>query len=130
MEQRDTHARDEGAGTRAVHGTDPKKAGPVATPVYPSATYSFESVRDLAEANAGRERKESFYTRYGCVNFNAVEDRVAALEGAEASLVFASGMAAITSVMLTFLKPGARLLALNEIYGGTVAMIRDVLIPW
>jgi cystathionine gamma-synthase len=130
MESREPHAPEEGAGTRAVHGTQHKKAGPVATPVHTSATYRFDNIRDLAEANAGRERKDSFYSRYGNVNFSAVEDRVASLEGAEASLVFASGMAAITSVMLTFLKPGARLLALSEIYGGTVAMIRDVLIPW
>ena len=55
---------------------------------------------------------------------------MALLEGAEGALLFASGMAAISAVAFAFLKPGARLLAQHEIYGGTVAFFREVLAAW
>jgi cystathionine beta-lyase/cystathionine gamma-synthase len=59
------------------------------------------------------------YTRYNNPTIAAVETRLAATEGAEASLAFASGMAAITSSLLAFLQPGDRILAQREIYGGS-----------
>lgn len=116
--------------TRAVHGSRLAGDGPLSTPVHHASTYGFKKLSDLADANAGRARADSFYSRYGNVNTTSVEDHVASLEGAEGALLFASGMAAISAVLFTFLRPGARLLAISELYGGTIACVRDVLVPW
>jgi cystathionine beta-lyase/cystathionine gamma-synthase len=119
-----------GFATRAIHGSSEPIDGPVASPIVAASTYRFHSVEDLAKANDGRARADSFYSRYGNANFTSVEERVALLEGAEGALLFASGMAAISAVAFAFLKPGARLLAQHEIYGGTVAFFREVLAAW
>ena len=107
--------------TISVHGRLPRSHGngPVSTPIYQSATFRAESVAEQERLRTG----DQFYTRYGNPTQSKAEEMVAALEGADAGLVFASGMAAITSVLLTALRPGDHLLIQRELYGGTFEFV-------
>ncbi|MBI3820124.1 MAG: aminotransferase class I/II-fold pyridoxal phosphate-dependent enzyme [Planctomycetes bacterium] len=116
--------------TSAIHGDGGAREGPVSPSIVTASTFRFSSVEDLALANAGKIRKDRFYLRYGSPNLTSVEERVSALEGSEASLLFASGMAAISAVAFALLRPGSRMIVQREIYGGTLSFVRDVLIPW
>jgi cystathionine gamma-synthase len=84
-------------------------------PIFQSATFPFERAADLAAFHAG-ELDAFFYSRYGNPTQTAAEARLARLEGAECSLLFASGMAAVSSVLLPLLAPGARLVIPAECY--------------
>ena len=84
-------------------------------PIFQSATFPLERAADLAAFHAG-ELDAFFYSRYGNPTQTAAEARLARLEGAECSLLFASGMAAVSSVLLPLLAPGARLVIPAECY--------------
>lgn len=116
--------------TQAIHGRGRGGEGPVAAPIVASATYRFNTIEDLSLANDGKARGDQFYTRYGSPNLTSVEERLTALEGGERSLMFTSGMAAITAAFFAFLRPGARIVAQKEIYGGTYALIQELFVPW
>jgi len=91
-------------------------------PIFQTASFTFGSAAELAAFHGGEQDEAFFYGRYGNPTQAAAETRLARLEGAEASLLFASGMAAVSSVFLAFLAPEARLLLLGESYRHT----RDV----
>ena len=67
------------------------------------------------------------YTRYGNPTLSVAEGKIAALEGAEAAVVTASGMAAISTALLSVLKYGHELISTEQVYGGTYRLMRDVL---
>ena len=67
------------------------------------------------------------YTRYGNPTLSVAEGKIAALEGAEAAVVAASGMAAISSALLGALKQGDELISTAQLYGGSFRLMRDVL---
>lgn len=67
------------------------------------------------------------YTRYGNPTLTVAEEKIAALEGAEAAVVTASGMAAISSALLGTLKAGDEVIATRQLYGGTYRLMRDFL---
>lgn len=106
--------------TRAVHsGTfDDPLTGAVGTPIYQTSTFILgeEQYRAVEE---GYARDRFIYTRYGNPSQWAVQEKLAALEGAESALVFASGMAAISASVLALLDKGAHIVASDELYGGT-----------
>ncbi|MEK6709314.1 MAG: aminotransferase class I/II-fold pyridoxal phosphate-dependent enzyme [Nitrospinota bacterium] len=85
-------------------------------PIFQAATFTFESAAELAAFHAGERSGSFFYGRYGNPTLAAAEARLARLEGAEASLLYASGMAAVSSVFLALLAPGAQLLFAGESY--------------
>ena len=115
-----------GAGTRAVHGARPRKAGPLTPPIVQSATFAFESSAQMRRYLAGDE--ELFlYTRYENPTVRALEEDLAALEEGEAALCFASGMAAATTGILSLLEPGDEVLASASLYGGTTRFVREIL---
>jgi methionine-gamma-lyase len=66
------------------------------------------------------------YSRYGNPTTRNVEEKLAKLENAEESLLFASGMAAITTTLLTFLQDGDLVAASRSIYGGTYRFLRAI----
>ena len=107
--------RDLGPSTRAIHGPLRRRAAPspISTPIYQSSTF----------LNSVGSSEEVLYTRYGN-NPNQLEigRRLAALEGAEAAIFLASGMAATALAHLAVLQPGDHLLATDWIYGGTRAL--------
>src|SRR5262245_38050871 len=104
--------------TRAVHGGRAEGPGPVVTPLVQSATFAFADHDAMLEAFHAKD-SGVVYSRYSNPTLAACESRLAAVDGAEASLAFASGMSAITSTVLSFVRAGERILAQREIYGGT-----------
>ncbi|MCJ8332777.1 MAG: PLP-dependent aspartate aminotransferase family protein [Epibacterium sp.] len=109
-----------GMSTRAVHaGTrDETATGAVGTPIYQTSTFILNE--DQYESVEGGYARDRFiYTRYGNPNQWAVQEILAALEGAESAIVFSSGMAAITATVLAMVDKGAHLVAASDLYGGT-----------
>lgn len=109
-----------GPSTTAVHaGThDDPRTGAVGTPIYQASTFvlnegQYRSVED------GFARDRFIYSRYGNPSQWAVQEKLAALEGAESAIVFSSGMAAITSTVLALMDKGAHVVASSDLYGGT-----------
>lgn len=106
--------------TVAVHaGTyDDPVTGAVGTPIYQSSTFILgeEQYRAIDE---GYARDRFIYTRYGNPSQWAVQEKLAALEGAESAIVFSSGMAAISATVISMLDKGGHVVASSELYGGT-----------
>lgn len=114
-----------GLSTRAVHAGEavPRPAWRAAVvPIYQTAPWTFDSVAELEQAYAG-ERVDALYSRYGNPTVRALEEKVAALEGADDAVAFASGMAAIATTLAALLRSGDRLLAAEELYGGTEGLL-------
>jgi cystathionine gamma-synthase/methionine-gamma-lyase len=119
--------------TTAVHAgergwrTAPAGGGagftPVATPIYPSAGFLYEEMADLDAVFAGAA-DGPVYARYGNPTNAALETAVAALEGAEAALSHASGMAAIHTALLgAGVRAGRGVVAAQDVYGATYALL-------
>ncbi len=114
--------------TICVHGSggvDPA-TGAVSIPIYQSSTFAFQNARAGAEIFAG-EREGYVYTRIGNPTQAALEREVAFLENAEAGLAFASGMAAISSIILSLCKTGDNVVSSNTLYGGTHQFFMETL---
>jgi len=102
--------------TKAVRGAADldKKNGPVATPIYQTSTFEVtDNDEQLRTTNT-----DHFYTRYGNPTNTVAEKAIAALEGVDAALTFASGMGAITTALMALLKGGDHVVAQRDIYGG------------
>jgi cystathionine beta-lyase/cystathionine gamma-synthase len=91
---------------------------PLALPIYQTSTYTFKTPEDLEKYLEGDEGKY-LYTRYENPTLRSVEQNIAELESGESCYVFSSGMAAITSSLMAFLKAGEEVLASNSLYGRT-----------
>ncbi|MEU2665811.1 PLP-dependent aspartate aminotransferase family protein [Micromonospora sp. NPDC007220] len=116
-----------GTGTIAVHGDDGlSPGGAVSPPIVQSATFSAESDEQFA-AVATETRGNAFYTRYGNPNHAQVAAVVAQLEGAEAGLVTASGMGAISTIALALLSAGDHVVVQRSTYGGTTSLVTGLL---
>ncbi len=104
------------AETEAVRGgTDlHKKNGPLATPIYQTSTFEVTDSDQQVRATS----TDMFYTRYGNPTHTVAEKAIAELEGADAALLFASGMNAITTSILSLLMSGDHVVAQRDIYGG------------
>jgi len=114
--------------TLCVHGSggvDPT-TGAVSIPIFQSSTFAFEDARAGAEIFAG-ERDGYVYTRIGNPTQAALEKEVAFLENGEAALAFGSGMAAISSVILSLCGTGTNVVASNTLYGGTHQLFVETL---
>ena len=113
-----------GFGTRAVHAGErqPAPRRPAAVPVYQTAPFLFESLDEL-EAAFADPSQTGLYSRYHNPTVGAVEEKLAALEGAEEAAAFASGMAALAAALSSVLRSGDLLLAARETYGGTDALL-------
>ncbi len=107
-------------GTLCVHaGSHPDpRTGAVGTPIYQASTFVLNA--KLYDAvDGGRARDGFIYGRYGTPNQWAVQEKLAALEGAESGVVFSSGMAAISSTLMALLDPGGHVVSSSDLYGGT-----------
>ncbi len=111
-----------GFATRAIHaGQDADPAtGATVVPIYATSTYT--------QAAPG-QHKGYEYSRSGNPTRTALETCLAALEGGERGLAFASGLAATTAV-LSLLKPGEEVAAAGDLYGGTYRLLERVFKPW
>jgi cystathionine beta-lyase/cystathionine gamma-synthase len=112
--------------TLAVHaGQEPDPTtGSVTPPIYMTTTFKLPDPgpRLLDALFLKGERPPHVYTRWSNPSVRTLEEKTAALEGAEAGVAFASGMAAVSSVMFTFLGSGDHLLASDVCYAGTVEL--------
>ena len=119
-----TNTSNPGPSTAAIHaGYEPDSLyGPINTPIYASTTFAQNG---LAELRGGYE-----YTRVGNPTITALEKSVAALEGADFAVAFASGMATVDVVLRTLLKPGDHIVVSNDAYGGTYRLIQQVFSLW
>lgn len=114
--------------TRQLHAgqiPDPH-VGARAVPIYQTTSYVF---KDTDEAAHLFELKQygNIYTRINNPTTAAFEERVASLEGGTGAVAFASGMAAIFGVIMTLSQPGDHLVASNQLYGGTMTLLRHTL---
>lgn len=117
-----------GAQTTAVHAGEGNKHGVgvgVGTPIARTSTFTFSSTEEMKRWAEGKS-KAYIYTRYGNPTLAVAQEKIAALEGAEAAVVTASGMAAISSALLGALKCGDELISTAQLYGGTYRLMRDV----
>ncbi|MEJ2343652.1 MAG: aminotransferase class I/II-fold pyridoxal phosphate-dependent enzyme, partial [Gemmatimonadales bacterium] len=85
-------------------------------PIYQSSTFAFESVEQGAARFRGEE-SGFIYTRMGNPTVAALEEAVASMEGGRAGLATSSGMAAISTVLFTYLEAGAHLIGTDSVYG-------------
>jgi cystathionine beta-lyase/cystathionine gamma-synthase len=99
---------------------------PLTTPIYETSTFVFDSAEDIERYQSG-ERPAYLYSRYENPTIVAVEQKLAVLDGAESSLVFSSGMAAIATALFGLLKSGDEIVCASAIYGGTFHIIDEVL---
>lgn len=128
-------------GTRPLHpetqmlnyGYDPTLSeGAVKPPVFLTSTFVFNSAeegRDFFDYVAGRREPPEgkggglVYSRFNHPNSEIVEDRLAIYEGAESCALFSSGMSAISTTLLTFVRPGEVILHSQPLYGGTETLL-------
>src|SRR5262245_27118146 len=94
-------------------------ATPLTRPIYATATFVFASAAELEAFQEGKNEKY-IYSRYANPSVQAVEEKLAALEGAEAALVTSSGMAATSTALFGLLEPGDEVVCSAAIYGGTL----------
>ena len=115
--------------TKLIHageGIDSGATRSLTTPIYETSTFIFESVADVQKYQEGT-LNGYLYSRYENPTVVAVEQKLAAVDGAEVALLFSSGMAAISTALLTLLKSGDEILCCSAIYGGTFHIIEDLL---
>lgn len=112
--------------TRCVHAGELIDAnGSPHTPIYTTTTFAFPSTAAILDVVEGRA-SGSLYTRYGLnPTIQSLEAKLAALEGAEAALAFASGMAAEAAAFLTHGREG--IVCIGDAYGGTLELIASQL---
>lgn len=115
--------------TRAVHAGERVPSAdyvPVATPIWPSVGYLYESMDDLDAVFAGTKRGQ-VYLRYSNPTVEAFEAAIADLEQAEAAQAYSSGMAAIhASLLAAGVKAGASVVAALDVYGATFSLLRSL----
>jgi cystathionine beta-lyase/cystathionine gamma-synthase len=112
--------------TLCVHAGPGSAGAPLVPPIVRSSTFRLDD-EVYAERAAGRAAHTLCYARETNPTVEAAEARVAALEGAERSLVFASGQAALHALLMATLERGQRVLLFRQIYGGTFDLCRLLL---
>src|SRR4029077_19304153 len=107
--------------TKAVRGAAAldKKNGPLATPIFQTSTFEVTDNDEQVRATD----TDHFYTRYGNPTNTVAEQTIAALEGVDRALTFASGMGAITTTIMALLNAGNHIVAQRDIYGGVTKFL-------
>jgi cystathionine gamma-synthase len=117
-----------GESTRAVHGgeREARDGDSLTTPIHQTSTFVFEDSAEVREYQEGRKRRDE-YGRYGNPTWRAVERKLCELEGAEAAVLFASGMCAATTTLLALLPRGGHLVVTSDCYRRTRQFIAEYL---
>ncbi|MDP7312754.1 MAG: aminotransferase class I/II-fold pyridoxal phosphate-dependent enzyme [Candidatus Thalassarchaeaceae archaeon] len=116
---------DTGFATKTIHSGTKHIEGAVNTPIFQSSTYKLNEERYAGWA-AGAQHT-LLYARLSSVNSDAATEKICALEGAEDGLLFASGMAAISTTLLGLLSSGDHVVAAPDVYGGTYGLMTEEL---
>ena len=108
--------------------------GSLKPPIFLTSTFVFENAqqgKDFFDLTSGRrqphpgEKTGLVYSRFNNPNLEILEDRLAIWDQAERSAVFASGMAAVSTTLLAFLRPGDTVLHSRPLYGGTETLLTN-----
>lgn len=108
--------------TKAIHSGERVIERSVTQPIFQSSTYVFEGEEQYVDVKYGRLNNTP--------NDRLLTEKIAALENAEAAVVTASGMAAVTGTLLAMIEPGGHLISQETLYGGTYYFLRDHFPVW
>ncbi len=124
----DGHQPDYRMHTKVVHAGqyDDPITGAIGTPIFQGTTFLLKESTYEA-MHEGRGREALIYGRYGSPSQWAVQEKMAAIEGAESSLVFSSGMAAIAATLMALLDKGSHVVSSRDVYGGTFSFLDESL---
>jgi len=114
--------------TRAVRAgerVDPE-TGAVVTPIYETSVFAFTSTQQLIDAVSEKTSRD-VYTRWSNPTITAAERKIAELESAEDCAVFSSGMAAISTAIISLVSPGDHIVSIRDLYGGTVELLSNLM---
>lgn len=114
--------------TRIIHQGQyhDKETGAHVSPIYQTSTFVLPNTEEAIRLNQNQDQGFT-YTRFGSPSAAELEKKIALLENAEAALAVSSGMAAISTALLTVLRAGDHLIAGDIIYGCTFALVQNVL---
>ena len=117
-----------GPATELIHAgeVDRIAAVPLTTPIYETTTFVFDNAQEVVAYNEGRSSKY-LYSRYTNPTVVSVEQKLAAIDHAEAALTFSSGMGATATILMAHVKAGDEVLCGAAIYGGTLHLLQDML---
>lgn len=111
--------KNSGFNTRLIHaGHKKNEVNAVVTPIYQTSTFAFENAQNGADCFSGASNG-FIYTRLGNPTIRALEDAVANLEGGFGGIAVASGMAAVTTMYMTFLSAGSHIVSSAAVYGAS-----------
>jgi cystathionine beta-lyase/cystathionine gamma-synthase len=115
--------------TQLVHGgesSEPPTGQPTSTPIYASATFTYESMDDIDKVFGG-EKAGYIYTRYGNPTVKVLEDAVRLIENGVTACAYSSGMAALHAALFACeLAPGSTVLASQDLYGATTSLLQNI----
>ena len=115
--------------TQLVHAGErqaPPEGQPVATPIYASATFTYDSMQEIDQVFGG-EKSGYIYTRYGNPTVGALEAAMREIEDGAIACAYSTGMAAIHAALLACdLKAGSTVLASQDLYGATTSLLHSV----
>lgn len=114
--------------TKSVHAGETKDSptGPLVMPIYETSVFRFSTTQKLIDVIS--EKQDGYvYTRFDNPTIRTVERKLAALEGTEEAALFSSGMAAISTSILTLISTGDHIISTRDIYGGTITFLTKIL---
>src|SRR5262244_3911835 len=115
--------------TKLVHAGERQvtpEAQPVATPIYASATFTYDSMEEIDQVFGG-EKQGFIYTRYGNPTTAALEEAIRVVEEGATACAYATGMAAIHAALLACdLRSGSTVLASQDLYGATTSLLNTI----
>jgi cystathionine beta-lyase/cystathionine gamma-synthase len=114
--------------TRCIHSGEDRhgEAAPLTTPIVQTSVFTVPNVDELRRYAKG-DSGMYLYTRYGNPTITAVEEKMAALEGAEAAVATSSGMAAELVAVFASCQAGDEIVSMLDVYGGTMKLFDQVL---
>jgi len=121
--ERDRPRFDTLAVTYGEHGERPMRGHDVTVPIHLASTYAVEGIDpDSTLEDLDPDRGDFLYSRLSNPTRNALEHRLAALEGGDHGLAYSSGTAAIVATVMATVEPGDHVVAFDDLYGGTKSM--------
>ncbi|HEV2836860.1 MAG TPA: PLP-dependent aspartate aminotransferase family protein, partial [Pyrinomonadaceae bacterium] len=115
--------------TRLVHAGErqpPPEGQPVSTPIYASATFTYETMEEIDQVFGG-EKAGYIYTRYGNPTIGALENAMRDIEEGAVACAYSTGMAAVHAALIACdLKSGSTVLASQDLYGATTSLLNNV----
>ncbi|HMD78956.1 MAG TPA: aminotransferase class I/II-fold pyridoxal phosphate-dependent enzyme [Nitrososphaerales archaeon] len=116
-----------GDSTRSVHEAEPfdRTTGALITPIFETSTFGFSKAADVTPAVA--RGKGYTYSRWDNPTVVTLENKLAAFEHGGDAGAFSSGMAAISTSIFSFIRKGDHVLGIRDLYGGTYALLHDIL---